>query len=326
MLSEHTALEAPFTVVTARVDLVERPCPNFMRVHFVGPGINGVGTPGKTLDQRVKLIFPSDSGTLPDIVGAGDDWYQAWLEVPTAKRGAMRTYSIRELQVIGGHTRLIIDFVLHLNPGKTGPASHWASQAKVGDELLLVGPRRGRLDGGGIEFDPGSAKTILLAGDETAAPAIARILEDVDPATRGVAFIEVPEPSDVLDIRVPDGVEVHWLPRSAGDHGTIHGADHGAELIPRVLGHLGAQSHVRIADDGTENLVWETPGYSASGEEIVAEDGEESGDHAADCYYWIAGESRVVTTLRRHLVKDLGIARAQVAFMGYWRQGVAMKG
>ncbi|QIK63172.1 siderophore-interacting protein [Leucobacter viscericola] len=312
--SSDTALEAPFTVVTARVDLVERPCPNFVRVHFVGPGINGVGTPGKTLDQRVKLIFPSDHGTLPDIVGADGDWYQAWLAVPSTRRGAMRTYSIRELQVIGGHTRLIIDFVLHLAPGKTGPASLWASQAKVGDELLLVGPRRGRFDGGGIEFDPGSAKTILLAGDETAAPAIARILEDVDPSTRGVAFIEVPDPSDVLDIRVPPGVEVHWLPRSASTHG--------AELIPRVLGHLGAQSHVHIADDGTENLVWETPGFSGSGEEIVADDE----GHSADCYYWIAGESRVVTTLRRHLVKDLGIARAQVAFMGYWRQGVAMKG
>jgi len=34
----------------------------------------------------------------------------------------------------------------------------------------------------------------------------------------------------------------------------------------------------------------------------------------------------MVTTLRRRLVKDLGIPRAQVAFMGYWREGVAMKG
>ena len=34
----------------------------------------------------------------------------------------------------------------------------------------------------------------------------------------------------------------------------------------------------------------------------------------------------VVTTLRRHLVKDHGIDRAQVAFVGYWRRGVAMKG
>ena len=42
-------------------------------------------------------------------------------------------------------------------------------------------------------------------------------------------------------------------------------------------------------------------------------------------YYWIAGESSVVTRLRRHLVRDLGVSRHQVAFMGYWREGVAMR-
>ncbi len=42
-------------------------------------------------------------------------------------------------------------------------------------------------------------------------------------------------------------------------------------------------------------------------------------------YAWIAGESKVVTGLRRHLVNELHIDRSQVAFMGYWRRGVAMK-
>ena len=44
----------------------------------------------------------------------------------------------------------------------------------------------------------------------------------------------------------------------------------------------------------------------------------------ADLYAWIAGESRVVTGLRRALVRDLGLDRRQVAFMGYWREGVSM--
>jgi NADPH-dependent ferric siderophore reductase len=42
-------------------------------------------------------------------------------------------------------------------------------------------------------------------------------------------------------------------------------------------------------------------------------------------YAWIAGESAMVTALRRHLVRDLGVDRRQVAFMGYWRVGVSMK-
>ncbi len=42
-------------------------------------------------------------------------------------------------------------------------------------------------------------------------------------------------------------------------------------------------------------------------------------------YAWIAGESAMVTSLRRYLVKELGMDRSQVAFMGYWRRGVAMR-
>ncbi len=46
-------------------------------------------------------------------------------------------------------------------------------------------------------------------------------------------------------------------------------------------------------------------------------------DAASGCYAWLAGEAGVVRTLRRHLVGDLGVPRGSVAFMGYWRQGVA---
>jgi NADPH-dependent ferric siderophore reductase len=44
---------------------------------------------------------------------------------------------------------------------------------------------------------------------------------------------------------------------------------------------------------------------------------------AAGVYAWLAGESRVITGLRRHLVRDLGIDRTGVAFMGYWKRGRA---
>ncbi|CNF93170.1 siderophore-interacting protein [Mycobacterium tuberculosis] len=38
-------------------------------------------------------------------------------------------------------------------------------------------------------------------------------------------------------------------------------------------------------------------------------------------YAWIAGESAVVKSLRRHLVKERGLDRRAVAFTGYWRRG-----
>jgi NADPH-dependent ferric siderophore reductase len=303
--------EFPFVLAVATVSSVERVSPSFVRITFSGADLADFGTPGRVLDQRIKLVFPAPGASAPRLA-ASDDWYSAWLALPDDERGAMRTYSIRELLVTGEGTRLVVDFVLHLAPGSTGPASRWADAASLGDELLVIGPRRGRKEDGGIEYAPGDARAILLAGDETAAPAIARILEDVDRETQGVAFIEIPEDADILPIATPPGVEVRWLPRSGDAHGT--------RLIPAVLDHLGAAAPAVIADVDTEDPLWETPNFSSLGESVA------SGENHADRYFWIAGESGVVTTLRRHLVKDLGVDRSQVAFMGYWRHGVAMRG
>jgi NADPH-dependent ferric siderophore reductase len=309
-MSAEIQTSSPFVVARARVDAVERVSPTFARITFGGPALDDFGTPGAVLDQRIKLIFPAASG-LP--VFPEGDWYAAWLAIPEEERGTMRTYSIRDISAGPEGTAVVIDFVLHLAPGLTGPAALWASAATVGDELLLIGPRRGRTGGGGIEFAPGDARRILLAGDETAAPAIARILEDVSRETLGTAFLEVPRAEDILPIAAPPGFDVRWLVRGDRAHGEV--------LIPAVLEHLGDDvATVEIRDVDTDDLLWETPQFSGLGEELT------EGTPHADRYFWIAGESGVVTTLRRHLVKDLGIDRSQVAFMGYWRKGVAMRG
>ncbi|MDX2679659.1 siderophore-interacting protein [Streptomyces sp. NY05-11A] len=43
---------------------------------------------------------------------------------------------------------------------------------------------------------------------------------------------------------------------------------------------------------------------------------------AAHPYVWIAGESGSVKALRRHFVRERGIDRRRVTFVGYWRQGL----
>ncbi len=39
-------------------------------------------------------------------------------------------------------------------------------------------------------------------------------------------------------------------------------------------------------------------------------------------YVWIAGESGCVKELRRHFVRERGIDRRRVTFVGYWRRGL----
>ena len=306
----------PLPMVLAEVEVVsvERLSPSFARVELGSPELADFGVDGPLLDQRIKLVLPGSSGRVPRLVG-DEGWYAAWLEQPEDERGHMRTYTVREVRGTGLDTRLVVDIVLHLDDHDCGPGAAWAASARAGDRVVVLGPRRG-VPYGGIEFAPGSARHLLLVGDETAVPAISSILECLPEGARGTAFLEVPVSGDVLDLDGLAGVEVVWLPRD--------GAAGGVLLHEAVVAHLGAPVAVPGIQDGdVDPDLWETPTYSSSGEPLD-HTGTAGGTHA-DLYAWIAGESAMVTGLRRHLVRGLGIDRRQVAFMGYWRRGVAMR-
>jgi NADPH-dependent ferric siderophore reductase len=292
-------------LATVEVTHAERLSPSYVRVELGGPDLADFGVDGPLYDQRIKLLLPGPAG-LP-VLGA-DTWWTDWCALPEEGRGHVRTYTVRDVRGRGADTRLVVDFVLH--PGAHGPGSSWAARASVGDRILVVGPRRGT-GFGGIEFVPGAADRLLLAGDETAVPAIAAILSLLPGDAQGAAFLEVPVGQDVQPLLAPRGVEVNWLPRA--------GAPLGARLSAAVLAHLGGSGSPVVPDEEVDPDLWETPTYSSSGEPLTA--GARDG-----LYAWVAGESRVVTGLRRALVSDLGLNRSQVAFMGYWREGVAMRG
>jgi NADPH-dependent ferric siderophore reductase len=310
-----TTHRLPMILDEVEVVAVERLSPTYVRVELGSPVLADFGVDGPLYDQRIKLVFPNDAGTLPSFEGADESWFAAWLEIPASARGHMRTYTVREVRGTGVDTRLVVDLALHLDDGATGPGSAWASRASVGDRLVLVGPRKGQ-PFGGIEFVPGTARLLMMAADETAVPAVCSILEDLPSAACGVAFLEVPDPADVQDVDHPVGVEVLWLPR--GEHPL------GARLHAAVLDYLGTGSVPLVEPEDVDPDLWETPDYSSSGEEVGSV-GSGAEERYADLYAWIAGESGVVTALRRHLVKELGMDRRQVAFMGYWRRGVAMR-
>ncbi|WP_433262097.1 siderophore-interacting protein [Actinosynnema sp. CS-041913] len=43
-------------------------------------------------------------------------------------------------------------------------------------------------------------------------------------------------------------------------------------------------------------------------------------------YTWVAGEAKLAGGLRRHLVNDRGVAKADITFVGYWRHGRSSPG
>lgn len=323
---------APPSVLAAdaTVRWVRRVSPSLVRVALTSPAFADLGEEG--FDTRFKLVLPGDSGVLPDVPERGEDYYAAFLAVPELVRPTMRTYTVRDVVREADEVLLVVDLVVHdehlsaLGQAGLGPACRWALAARPGDALQVIAPHR-RGEYAGAEFDPAGRPHLLLIGDATALPAIARILIDLAPGHTGSVFVEVPCPQDVLDLEVPVGFEVHWIVRGDGDCGrrTVEAVRRHLGLPPTVVPvPLDVSAATPAAGDVD---VWETPRYSASGEDLSDLDQPRSlGHDLEDTYAWIAGESWMVRSLRRALVTELGLDRSQVAFMGYWREGVAMKG
>ena len=302
-------------MVLAEVEVVsaERLSPSFVRLVLGGEALVDVGVDGPLLDQRFKLVVPAAGGGIGSVEGADETWLGSWSDRPVEERGHMRTYTIRSLEHGVDGTRLVVDVVVHEH-GESGPGAEWALTARPGARAVAVLPRRG-VPFGGIEFEPPAGRRLLLVGDETAVPAVCAILECLPDDARWAAYLEVPHAADVQDVRRPAGVEVTWLVR--GDR------EHGVAVRDAVLARLGAASGVEPEEpDEVDPDLWETPSWSSSGEPL---DGPAGEGRLADVYAWVAGESAMVTGLRRHLVRELGMDRRQVAFMGYWRRGVAMR-
>jgi NADPH-dependent ferric siderophore reductase len=164
---------------------------HLVRITFSGPTLVGFTDDGP--DQRCKVFIPRPDGSRPS-VPRGADWYPRWQAMPDDERPTIRTYTVRAARP--SDCEIDVDFVLH---GDAGPASAWACRAAVGDPLVIFGAY--------AEFDPPSSTDwILLAGDDTALPAIAAILERTSLPV--LAFVEVDSPAERLDL------PVRWFCRS----------------------------------------------------------------------------------------------------------------
>lgn len=165
----------------ATVKRVTRLTPRMVRVTFTGEELAGFGWNGPA--AHIKLIFGEPSTD------------------ETAPRPPMRTYTPKRFDREA--RELDVDFVLH----GEGPASSWAAQARVGQTLVIAGPGRNYV------VDP-SADWFLLAGDDTALPAICTILEALPAGARAIVLAEIVDSSEERALETgAANATITWLHR-----------------------------------------------------------------------------------------------------------------
>jgi NADPH-dependent ferric siderophore reductase len=180
------------------VTRVEQLTPHMVRVVVGGAGLAGLGV-GAYTDHYVKVLFPPAGVTYPepfDVAAIRET-------MPREAWPVVRTYTVRRW--LPQAPEMWIDFVVHGDAGIAGP---WAANAKPGDAFRFLGP------GGDYTPDP-AADWHLLAGDESALPAIAAALEGMPPGARVKAFIEVADAAEEQKLETSADAEITWLTRGA---------------------------------------------------------------------------------------------------------------
>jgi NADPH-dependent ferric siderophore reductase len=156
----------------------------------------------RTISPHVQCITLGGQEVAAFLKTDGMDAPGAWLKV-SFPNGHVRAYTIRRIDRQAG--TLDMEFVLH----EHGPASAWASQARIGERLGISGPRDARF------ALPPDASWLILAGDATALPAIQSICQVLPAGVKAEIYIEVPSPADQQVIESPAQLEISWLHEQA---------------------------------------------------------------------------------------------------------------
>jgi len=194
--------------------------------------LGGAELTGFSIDQpaaSVRLLLPT-GGELAIPHWAGNEFL-----LGNGTRPIIRTFTPRRFDE--DTLELHIDVVLH----ESGVASTWAETTRRGDSVAVSGPGRG------YEIDPG-ATAFLLAGDETAIPAICQLLEDLPDVPISVD-LSVSHPDARIDLHRE--VDVTWhVATDAADAGEqLHDAIRSSDLAPGIrvwaAGEAAAMQRIR---------------------------------------------------------------------------------
>lgn len=154
--------------------------------------------------DHVKVVIPDESTgnvALPLVGRHG-------LTLSDGTAPVIRTYTIRAVDPDQRH--LTIDFVLHDH----GPAGRWASKARCGARIGVMGPR-------GSTIYPSRYSRYVIAADETGLPAAERWIEEAPAGTEVDVFALIADASRQRVLPLRPGLSLHWLHRQKGDDLTV---------------------------------------------------------------------------------------------------------
>jgi NADPH-dependent ferric siderophore reductase len=238
-------------VIQTRVEDVRRLTPHLIRVVVGGEDLEGFGA-GEFTDHYVKLQIPPQGAPYSAPFDADD----VKARLPREQWPRVRSFTVRHWDA--ERNLLTLDFVDHGDVGVAGP---WASTARPGDGLQMMGP------GGAYAPDP-AADWHLMVGDEAVLPAIAASLERVPEGVPVHVIVEVAGPEEEIALDSPGDLRVTWLHRNGADdllleavraltfpEGSVHAFVHGeASAVRAVRKHL-------VVDRGVAGDALSVSGY-----------------------------------------------------------------
>ncbi|MFE5874163.1 siderophore-interacting protein [Rhodococcus sp. NPDC056506] len=214
-------------------------------------------------DIRLLFAYPGETDPVLPVIVDGSVTFAA------GRRPLARAYTVRRYDP---RTReLDVDFVVHGG----GVATTWARDASPGGRIHIAGPSVSQ----GLPHD---YEHLLVVGDETALPAIARLLEELPADARGQVFVEIADSVHIQSVRELPGVSITWLPREEAEPGItslLLDAVRAAEWSDgRVFAWLaGEQATVRslrrylIRDRGIAKTDIDFTGYWKRGDTVRAD-------------------------------------------------------
>jgi NADPH-dependent ferric siderophore reductase len=232
--------------------------PHMIRVTLGGAGLDRFHA-GEYTDHYVKLIFPAPGAPDCDL----SDIAAVRASLPRELWPRTRTYSVRRWDP--SRRELAVDFLYRGDAGIAGP---WAATAAPGTEIYFMGPR------GGYAPDA-TAGWHLLAGDESALPAIAASIEALPAEAVAKAFIEVGDRADEQPVGTEAALDLVWLHRGRRPVGEL--------LVDRVTLLSFPVGHADVFVHGEAHFVKEIRRYLRVDRGLAGQRMSVSG-------YWRAGE------------------------------------